>query len=133
MIFECALVGGFRGVEPTEDSECAQRVPPAWLADRFGKRECERFRVGVFEEPAAVGLALAFNELDRFGHARVGLPTGCAEIIERAEDVVVVAGRESELEEFGIRDFAGRAAAVERAIEEIPFSAAAGSRDFVRV
>ena len=124
------LVLWIAGVKPTKNSQRAKRVPAAGLADGFGEWEGEGLGVGIVEEPAAVGLALAFNELDRFGHARVGLPTGCPEIIERAENVVVVARRESEFEEFGIGDFAGGAASEERTFEQIFFGTVAGGGNF---
>ena len=116
--------------KPAEDSQCAERVPAAGLADDFGEREREGLVVGVFEEPAAVGLALAFDEFDGFAHAWIGFGAGGAEVIESAENVVVVARRESEFEEFPVGDLAGGFAAEERAIEEIFFGAVAGGGDF---
>jgi len=49
--------------------------------------------------------------------------SGGAEIVERAEDVVVIARREGELEEFGAGDFSAREAAKEVAFEQILFAA----------
>lgn len=136
-----ALVRGSRGVDPTEDSEGAECVPAAGLADGFGEWEGERFGVGIIEEPTAVGLPFGADELGGFGEAWVGFGFGLslgvevcgAEVVECAEDVVVVARREGEFQEFGACDFAGRAAAEERAGEEIFFGAAASGGDFCRV
>ena len=116
-----ALVVGFGGVEPAKDPEGAERVPATWLTDGFGEWQGEGFGVGIFEDPAAVGLAFAFDELDGFGEARGGFEFGfgagvcveaCgAEVVEGAEDVIVVARGIGEFEKFGVGDFAGGAAA----------------------
>ena len=121
---------GLELFEPTQDSQCAERVPAAGFTDRFGERERESFVVGFFEQPAAVGLAFAFNELDGLGHAWIGPGARGAEVVESAENVVVVAGRESEFEEFRVGDLAGGFAVEQGAIEEIFFGAVAGGSDF---
>ena len=97
----------------------------------FGERKGESFVVGIFEQPAAVGLAFAFDEIDCFAHAWIGFGASGAEVVESPENVVVIAGREGEFEEFGIGDFAGGFAAEEMAIEEIRFGTVAGGGDFV--
>ena len=119
---------------PVENSKGMECVPAAWLADGFCQRKCEGFGVGIVEEPAAVGLAFGFDELNGFGETWVGhgfcVDASGAEVIEGAENVVVVARRESEFEEFGACNFAGGSAAEERALEEIFFGATAGRGDF---
>lgn len=50
--------------------------------------------MGAIEEPTAIGLAAGFDVIDGLAHARVGEDGSSAEIVEHAEDVVVVARRE---------------------------------------
>src|ERR1700685_1037570 len=116
-----ALVVGFGGVEPAKDPEGAERVPATWLTDGFGEWQGEGFGVGIFEDPAAVGLAFAFDELDGFGEARGGVEFGFgAGVFVEAWGGVGgegggggrVGGRGiGEFEKFGVGDFAGGAAA----------------------
>ena len=126
-------------VVPAENSQSAERVPAARLADGFGERKREGFGVGIVEEPAPVGLALGLDEVEGFGEARVGrrfrfgAEAGGAEIVESAKNVVVVARGKSEFEEFGVGDFAGGAPAEEGAGEEIFFGSTAGGGDLLYV
>ncbi len=95
-----------------QHAQRAERVPAARLADWLTEREGERLVVGVIEEPAAIGLLAALQEMQCIGEARIGLeiiwilPAGLngggSEVIQRAENVVVIAGREREVS--GIRD-----------------------------
>ena len=113
------------------------------MADGFGEWEGEGLGVGIVEEPAAVGLAFAPDELPGFVEARIEFAFGfgvnarreaCgAEVVERAEDVVVVARREGEFEELLIGYFAGGAAAEEKAGKKIFLGAVAGGGDFICV
>jgi len=126
-------------VVPTENSQGAERVPAARLADGFGERKREGFGVGIVEEPAPVGLPFGLNEAEAFGQARVGqrfrfgVEAGGAEIVESAKNVVVVARGKSEFEEFGVGDFTSGATAEEGAYEEIFFAATAGGGDLLYV
>ena len=90
-----------------------------------GQGEGQGLVVRGIEEPAAIGLAFGFDEMDGFAHARIGGDTGGAEVVEGAEDVVVVARGPGELEEFGVGDCAGGEAAKEGAFHEVVFGAAA--------
>ena len=86
----------------------------------------------VIEEPATVGLSPALEEVQGIPDARVGLNPGVSEVIERTEDVVVVAGRERELQELRIRDLAGRAASEESALKQVLLASPPGCRDLRR-
>src|SRR5262249_60274401 len=57
---------------------------------------------------------------------------GVHEVVERTEDVVVVAGRVRELQEHRIRDFAGRAPSEETALEQVLLGSPSGPRDLRR-
>ena len=82
---------------PSEHPQRPERVPAARLAYRLAELEGERLVVRSIEEPAAIGLPPALDELQGVVHAWVGLDAGGPEVVERAEDVVVVARREREL------------------------------------
>jgi hypothetical protein len=65
--------------------------------------------VRAIEEPSTVGLLPAVHDMQGLADACVGLETCVPEIVECTENVVVVTGRERELQERRIRDLAGRA------------------------
>src|ERR1700716_3200370 len=98
----CSLV-------PTEHTQRPERVPPTRLAHRLAQREGERPVVRAVAEPSTVGLLPALDDMQGIADARVGLETCVPEVVERTENIVVVAGRERELQELRIRDLAGRA------------------------
>src|SRR5580658_1834745 len=108
-----------RWLAPAEDAQGSEGVPAAGLAYRFAGRNGERFIVGAVEQPSAIGLAFAFNHLHGFVDARVGLEIGGPKVVEGAENVVTIAGREGEFEECRIDDLAGGAAAEEAALEQV--------------
>jgi len=91
---------------PLEDAQRPKRIPAAGSAGRFVEGKGEALAVGTIKKPAAVGLALGLDHLNSLPHARAGARVGAPEIIERAEDVVVVARGESEFEELGVYDLA---------------------------
>ena len=62
----------------------------------------------------------------------VGLGTGGPEVVERAQDVVLVAGREGERQKRWVRDLAGRAPPEETALEQILLAAFSCLRDLRR-
>ena len=70
----------------------------------------------VVEEPAAVGLPLGHDEVHGICDAFVGWKTGVSEVVEGAENVVVVTGRESEFQECRIGHVAGRATTIENTV-----------------
>jgi hypothetical protein len=100
----CSLV-------PTEHTQRTERVPPTRLAHRLAERERQRLVVRAIEEPSTVGLLPALDDMQGLADARVGLETCVPEVVECTENVVVVTGRERELQERRIRDLAGRARA----------------------
>jgi hypothetical protein len=57
--------------------------------------------VGVVEEPSGVGLTLALDEVHGICNAWIGRKTGVPEVVERTENVVVVAGGECEVQNAG--------------------------------
>src|SRR5262245_20481511 len=86
-------------VPPAQHPQRPQRVPAAGLAVAFVHLEVDRAWMGVLEQPPAVGLALALDELDRLAHPLVRRSAGRSEVLEPAEHVVEPAGRERELQE----------------------------------
>ena len=117
---------------PTEHPQGPERVPPTRLTHRFAEREGKRLVVRAIEEPSTVGLPPSFDDLAGIPDARVGLNTGVPEVVERTEDVVVIAGRERELQERRIRDLAGRAPSKESAFEQVLLAAPSGRGDLRR-
>lgn len=73
----------------------------------------------AIEEPSTIGLLPALDDMQGIADARIGLDTGVSEVVERTEDVVVVAGRKREFQERRIRDLAGRAPSEETALEQV--------------
>ena len=58
---------------PTKHSQGPERVPATRRAYRFAERNRERLVVGAFEEPSAVGLPFALDEMHGITDPRVGL------------------------------------------------------------
>jgi len=50
--------------------------------------------VDVLERPAAIRIAIALDDRDRLGDSFVGLDAGLPQVLEPAQDVVEVPGRE---------------------------------------
>src|SRR5579859_1323194 len=117
---------------PAQHAEGAEGVPAAWLSDRLVERERKGFVVCAIKRPRAVGQAFFFNDLDGVMHARVRGDVGSAEIVERAQNVIAIARRERELEEFGTDHFARGKAPEKCSIEKVLLGAAAGSCDLRR-
>src|SRR5215470_6662138 len=121
---------------PTEHPQRAQRVPATRFAYRFVEREGERLVVGVIEEPSAVGLTLALDETEGFVDTRIWavaiLKRGVPEVMEGAQDVIAVARREGELQEVGVRHFAGGEPSEECAFEQVLLAASPCGRDLRR-
>jgi hypothetical protein len=112
--------------------QCSQRVPPARLADYFANWQRKRLVVRALKEPAPVGLLPARHELHGLAHARVGRDTRAPEVVERTENVVMVAGREGELAERRMGDLARRAPPEEAALEQVLLAALPCCRDLRR-
>ena len=81
----------------------------------------------VIEEPSTIRLPLALDDAYGIPNAHVRLNTSVPEVIERTEDVVVIAGRERELQERPIRDLAGREPSDESALERVLLASCRGS------
>src|SRR2546429_7176080 len=113
-------------------AQCPERVPPTRLTYRFAEREGQRLVVGAIEKPSTVGLPLALDKVHGIADARVGPDTGVPEVVERTENVVMVAGRESELQERRCRDLAGGSPPEEATLEQILLAAPPGRRDLRR-
>src|SRR6476646_6492056 len=82
--------------------------------------------MGVLEQPGAVVLSLAADELDRLTEARVP-DVGEAEVLQRPQDVVVPPGRERELQPGLDRHLSRGPAAEQRPFEQVLLPAATGS------
>src|SRR5262249_37736216 len=117
------------GLVPAQYAQRTQRVPAARRADGLAPREVERLDVCVVEQPGAVGLPLALDELDRVCDALVGCDAGAAQVVERAQDVVAVARGEGEGQERGQGDGARRAPAEEATLEQVRLAATARERE----
>jgi hypothetical protein len=114
---------------PAEHTQSPERVPPARLAHRLIEGEGERLVVRVIEEPSAVALPAALDDLQGIADACIGWGTGGSEVVERTQDVVVVAGREGEFQEPRIRDLTGRAPPEETALKQVLLASLSGRRD----
>ena len=112
-----------------EDPRRPKRDPAAGRARRLGHVEIDVGRVAPIEEPPAIGLARALDDVDRLGQAFVQ-DAGVAEVVERAQDVVVVVGREREPREVGVDHLAGREPAEQPALEGIFVRSASGGGGF---
>jgi len=69
--------------EPLENAQRAERVPAAGLASTLIHLEVGIARVDVLERPTAVGIRVAFDDLDRLGDAFVPLDVGVAQAHDR--------------------------------------------------
>ena len=117
------LVGGhsasFVAREFLEHAEGAQGVPAAGVADGGLEDHRHRLAVAQVQGPAAVLVAALLDDLDRLGEARVGGDAGAAQVVQAAQDVIVIAGREGEARPAAVDHFAGRQRAQHAALEEV--------------
>src|ERR1700731_50811 len=116
---------------PTEDPQCAQRVPPAGSTIAVLEREVDRAGMGVLQKPRAVRLLLGSEHINRFAHARVRRIPSRPEVLQRTQPVVVPAGRKRELQPGGVDDGAGALTPEQLPVEEVLLTPAA-SRDGFR-
>ena len=84
---------------PTKHPQRPESIPPARLTDNFVERESKRLVVRIIEEPSAVALPSAFDDLYSLRDTTVGLNTSVPEVVERPKNVVAVAGRIGKLQE----------------------------------
>ena len=115
-----------------EHPQRTERNPATGLTHGFVEREGERLVVCVIKEPSTIGLPPALDDVHGIPDAHVGLNTGVSEVVERTEDVVVVAGRKRELQERRIRDLAGRKPSQERSFEQVLLASPSRCRDLRR-
>jgi hypothetical protein len=88
--------------------------------------------VRIVEEPSTIGLPPARDEMHGIPDPHVRRNTRFCEVIERTEDLVVVAGWERELQERRIRDLAGREPSEERSLELVLLASPSRCRDLRR-
>src|SRR5215212_412639 len=92
---------------PIEDTHGAQRVPAAGPALPFVHLEVRPAAMDVLRPPPAVRVAILLDDFDGLRNALVGRAAGRAEVIEPAQDVVVIPVRERELEPARVDHLAG--------------------------
>jgi hypothetical protein len=108
-----------RRLHGAKNAECAQRVPPARGAGGLVERHGQGFVVDAIEWPSSIGPALGFDDPDGVGDAFVVRAIRSHQIVERAQNVVVIARRKGEFKERRIGDLARRAPAEEVTLEEV--------------
>src|SRR5438477_6567863 len=116
-----------RSARPAKHAQRAQGVPAAGLAFALVHAELEIADAGVdhfalvwvLERQSPLGVTLGPDQVDGFGHARIGRDTRCAQVVEPAQRVVVPAGREREPREGRIDELAAREPAQHPAFEEV--------------
>jgi hypothetical protein len=82
----------------------------------------------VIEEPSAVWLPSALDEMHGIANAWVGLCAAESEVVQCAENVVVVARREREFKKLRIGDLTSGESSEEPTIEQVLFAALSGRR-----
>ena len=82
---------------PIQHPERAQRDPTIRRADRAGQFLVDGILVSHVEQPAPVELEALAHDLDGLLYSRIGRHAGRAQVIERAEHVVVPERRKREL------------------------------------
>src|SRR5215213_1019726 len=72
----------------------------------------------VLEPPSTVRAAFLADEVDRLSHPLVRRHPGAAQILQRSQNIVVIAGWERELGPGGVDHFASRKAVKQMALEQ---------------
>jgi len=116
---------------PLEHPQSSESVPPARLTDRFSRGQRNGLFIGAIKDPSTVRLAPVANSLQSVIHTRV-VTARISEVVERAENVVMVARRKRELEKLGIRDFASREPAIQTAFEKVLLASFSSGGDLRR-
>src|SRR5437762_1103516 len=94
---------------PAQDPQGAERVPAARPTIAVLEREIDLPRMAVLELPAPVRVSALLDDFDGLGQPRIGrVPIGRSKVLEAAQEVVEVPGRERELEPGRVDDLAGR-------------------------
>src|SRR3989475_4364188 len=112
---------------PVQHAHRAQGVPVAGPAFALVHAELEIAQAGVYhfallwvlERQSTFGVTLGADQVDGLGHARIGRHARCAQVVEPAQRVVVVAGREREQCEGRIDQLAARQPAQHPAFEQV--------------
>src|SRR5947209_5107025 len=118
-----------RVVVPTQDSESAQCVPAACLADTGLYPQWNMFGMKEVERPAPVLVAALHHGFDGFTDAAVGFDSCIPQIIESTQDVVVPKRRVREAQPAFVDDFASSKRAEHASLEQIVFALLAGLTD----
>src|SRR5258708_25701367 len=91
-----------RRCEPPEHAHGPERIPQARSALPLVHREMHATGMGVLEGPAAIGIALGLDEVNRLRHSFVGSGTGGAHVVETSEHLVMPVGGVGELHELRV-------------------------------
>src|SRR5207245_378057 len=83
---------------PVQHPHGAEGVPAARLALCVIHVEVHRTAMNILQEPSSVLASLAFDQVDRLGTPLVRLDTRAPQVVEPAQHVIEVAGREWEAE-----------------------------------
>src|SRR5829696_5712558 len=104
---------------PAQHPARAQRVPAIRLTDGAGELLMKRVAVSHVESPAAIWLAAVAHERDGLIDVAVRLHAGRAQIVERAQHVIVPECRKRELRPRRLDDLPGRQPAKQATLEEV--------------
>src|SRR6478735_7017367 len=115
-------------VVPVEHAQRSQRVPAARVSVAVLERELGLARMGVLEQPGAVGLSLVPDQLNGLGDPLVRGLAGTTEVVEGAKYVVVPARRPGELEPVLGGHLAGALAPEQVPLQQVLLAATPGSR-----
>src|SRR5438477_6668518 len=118
-----------RVVVPTQDSESAQCVPAACLADTGLYPQWNMFGMKEVERPAPVLVAALNHDFNGVTDAAVGFDSRIPQIIESTQDVIVPKRWVRKTEPAFVDDFAGAKRAEHAALKQIVFRPLAGPGD----
>src|SRR4249919_1102903 len=114
-------------IPPVEHPERAEGVPAARRPHAVLDVEVDPTRVDAVDQPPAVRLPFRPHHLHGLCHPGIRDRARPAEVVERAQHVVVPVVGESEIEICRVGDRAGALAAEQAALEEVLLTAAPGS------
>src|SRR5437773_6061114 len=123
MTFRCVVTGTDLPSVPTsvpvQHSERAQRDPTTRNSDSAGQFFVQGVLVSHVEQPVPVPLATLADGRDGFLDSRVGLGASHAQIVERAEHVIVPERGKGELRPRRLDYVAGRQPSEQTTLEKI--------------
>jgi hypothetical protein len=117
-----------RTSRPVQDPQRPQRDPATRRADGFGRRQMQRVLVPHVEQPASIRLAAIADAPDGFLDLRIRSDTCAAQIVERAQHVVMPERRKREASPVRIDHLAGGQPAQQLPFEEIALAALPSAR-----